>query len=165
MSATESTAIDIGYVDETAWEQWRDIRLRALRDSPDAFGSTLAKEAAFTGADWQQRLGGPGVCVLARCDGVPVGMGAGWPYEDGKVMIVAMWTDPGLRGRGIGSGVLDLLVTWAREHRRRPDLWVADANPAARALYERYGFRANGETAPLREGSPLTMSRLVLPEN
>jgi ribosomal protein S18 acetylase RimI-like enzyme len=64
----------------------------------------------------------------------------------------------------VGQKVLDHVVGWARERRLRTVLWVADANPGARRLYERYGFCHTGESEPLREGSPITKSRLVLPE-
>ena len=34
---------------------FKDVRLRALRDAPHAFGSTYAKEAQFTEAEWIRR--------------------------------------------------------------------------------------------------------------
>lgn len=144
------------------WEAWRDIRLRSLCDSPDAFGSTVEHELACTEQDWRRRLDGSGPAVLAWSGGATVGMGAGFLHAPGRMMVVAMWTDPAWRGHGVGSRVLDAVVGWAERHDVRPDLWVADANPAARALYERHGFVATGETEPLRDGSPLTKSRLVL---
>lgn len=156
------TAVVVRHVDASDWQAWRDIRLRSLQDAPDAFGSTLERELAFTREDWTGRLDGAGAAVLGCAGEEAVAMGAAWPYEDGKAMVVAMWTDPAWRGRGLASRVLDVLVRWARDHDRRPDLWVTDGNPAARRVYERYGFVATGEQAPLREGSPLTMSRLVL---
>ena len=158
------TTLDVRLVDETQWRTWRDIRLRSLQDSPDAFGSTYAREVTFTERDWRGRLDAPGPAVLVYDHDEPVGMGAGWRYEPGRMRIVAMWTDPRVRGRGVGTQVLDALVGWARAHDLRPDLCVAEGNPAARAVYERYGFVATGETAPLREGSALTTSRLVLPD-
>ena len=156
------TDIEVRRVDGSAWEAWRDLRLRSLQDAPDAFGSTLERELAFTRQDWADRLDGDGASVLGYADGAPVALGAAWPYEDGKAMIVAMWTDPAWRGRGIATRVLDVLVHWAHDHGRRPDLWVTDGNPAARSVYERYGFVATDDRAPLRDGSPLMKSRLAL---
>lgn len=145
------------------WQAWRTIRLRSLLEDPDAFGSTHEREAGFDEETWRSRLdGGTGPAVLGLADKTPVAMGAGWLYEPGRLMVVAMWTDPAWRGRGLGTAVLDQVVGWARGRGLRTDLWVADANPAARRLYERHGFRADGETAPIRDGSALTMSRLVL---
>lgn len=146
------------------WETWRAMRLRSLSSDPDAFGSTHAREAAFEEKVWRSRVDGTGgPAVLAYVGTEPVGMGAGWAYEPGRLMVVAMWTDPSWRGQGVGRQVLAHVVAWARQHGLRPDLWVADANPAARRIYEGYGFRPNGETALLREGTSLTMTRLVLP--
>ena len=38
------------------WQQYRELRLRSLTDSPDAFGSTFAAEAARDDAAWMARL-------------------------------------------------------------------------------------------------------------
>lgn len=77
-------------------------------------------------------------------------------------MVVAMWTRPQARGRGVGAAVLGPVLDWAQVRGLCPDLRVADGSPRTRALLERFGFRADGTTAHLRDGSPLTMSRLVL---
>ncbi|MGI5212915.1 GNAT family N-acetyltransferase [Plantactinospora sp. CA-290183] len=147
-----------------SWPAWRDIRLRSLLADPEAYGSTHEREAAFDEATWRSRLDGTGgPAVLAFAGEEPVGLGAGWRDEPGRLMVVAMWTAPSWRGRGVGWQILDHLVGWARERSLLPHLWVADANPGARRLYERYGFRPDGETMPLREGSPLTATHLGLP--
>jgi len=33
-------------------EEYKTVRLRALKDTPTAFGSTYAKESALSDADW-----------------------------------------------------------------------------------------------------------------
>ena len=38
------------------WSRWRELRLRALQDSPSAFGSTYAQELAHEEADWRDLL-------------------------------------------------------------------------------------------------------------
>jgi GNAT superfamily N-acetyltransferase len=135
------------------WKSWREIRLRSLRQDPDAFGSTYEREAAFTEQTWRSRLDGTsGPSVLAYAGDEVVGM------------VVAMWTAPDRRGQGIGRQVLDHVIGWAGERGLLVDLWVADGNPGARRLYERHGFRPDGRTAPIREGSEATMTHLVLPD-
>jgi hypothetical protein len=41
----------------TDWQALREIRLQALLDAPDAFGSTHAREAAFGEDEWCRRAG------------------------------------------------------------------------------------------------------------
>jgi GNAT superfamily N-acetyltransferase len=156
------------------WRVWRDLRLRSLQDSPDAFGSTYAREAAFSDDEWRSRTRGPapgpGLEVLARGPAAlawagdsPVGMGGGFSDLPGWMHVVAMWTDPAWRGRGVGEAVVGFLVGWAGERGLRVHLDVETTNAGARRLYERCGFVATGETRPLREGSTLLVEHMVLP--
>jgi GNAT superfamily N-acetyltransferase len=147
------------------WQLWRDMRLRSLQEVPEAFISTHEHEVHFDEETWRSRLDdADGPAVVAYVDGVPAGMGAGRIYEPGRLEVFAMWTDPDWRGHGVGPRVLDHVVGWARDRGLQPDLRVADANPAARRVYEQYGLRAQGEGTPARDGSEITMTRLVLPE-
>lgn len=156
--------ITIGHATPEDWRAWREVRLRSLREDPDAYGSTHEREVAFLPALWRQRLAGTdGPAVLAVVDDAAVGMGAGWQPRPGTLMVVGMWTDPAWRGRGVGRAVLDVVVGWAAERDLETELWVADANPDARRMYERYGFVPTGENDVLREGRSATASRLVLP--
>jgi len=145
------------------WRTWREIRLRALRDSPSAFGSTYAREEALTERHWRDRVGDPdGVCVLVEDDGTQVGMGGGFQDLPGFLHVVAMWVAPAHRGRGVGQAVLHGIDAWARERGLRLHLDVNTANAGARRSYELFGFAATGETRPLREGSEELVERMVL---
>jgi GNAT superfamily N-acetyltransferase len=149
---------------EHDWATWRDLRLRALQDTPTAFGSTYDREVAFTEADWQSRLRDPeAAAVIAYLDGQPAGMGGGFRDLPGWLHVIAMWTDPAWRGRGAGSAVLEHLKAWSAAAGLRVHLDVETGNLGARRLYERAGFVATGETRPLRDGSPYLVERMVLP--
>ena len=145
------------------WPMWREIRLRALQESPSAFGSTYAREVEFGERLWRERLDDPdAVSVLATDDHAPVGMGAGFPDRPGLLHVVAMWVAPGARGRGIAHDVLGVVEEWASQRGLALYLDVVTGNAAARRCYVRYGFVATGETEPVRPGSDEVQERMVL---
>ena len=95
------TAPSVRVATDRDWATWRDLRLRALLDSPNAFGSTYEQEVASTPAQWRERLGGDGVALLAAVGEVWVGIAAGFRDVPGFLHVVAMWVDPGYRRRGL----------------------------------------------------------------
>jgi len=48
--------IAVRVLDESEWPLYRDVRLRALAESPDAFTATLADEAARDDQFWRDRM-------------------------------------------------------------------------------------------------------------
>lgn len=132
------------------WPVLQDVRLRALADSPDAFGSTLGREQSFDEKEWRRRLVRP--VWVAEADGRPVAM-AGAFSNDGVLQVWGMWTDPAHRGRGHARALLDALIGEAVADGRPAGLHVNTTNAAARAFYESYGFIGTGELEPLRPGS------------
>jgi predicted GNAT family acetyltransferase len=136
------------------WEEFRDIRLRSLADSPDAFGSTLEREETFTEDDWRRRLTGP---VYVVDDPRPVAIG-GIFDTDGTPHVWGMWTEPAHRGRGHSRTILDALIPVGTS----AQLDVNVANADARAAYERYGFVGTGHLEPLRPGSDQRIELMVL---
>jgi GNAT superfamily N-acetyltransferase len=151
------------------WHVLREVRLKALADSPDAFGTTVDQALALSDAEWRERAGGEGLTLVALLDGVGVGMGgAVAPPGRPSVFIWGMWVDASARGLGVGSQLLDKLVAWCRgsdqPNHSYPEvrLHVTEGNTGARRLYVRHGFRPTGAWESLREGSPLRIEELVL---
>jgi GNAT superfamily N-acetyltransferase len=144
------------------WRTWRDIRLRALADTPDAFGSTLAQERTYQEADWREWLAEPAVVAFDE-HAAPVACGAVFVNAAGHAVVGAMWVQPDHRGRGLSRQVLDVLVGWARERGLAVEIGVNVANPGARAAYEAYGFVPTGHRYPLRDGSEQRCESLALP--
>jgi ribosomal protein S18 acetylase RimI-like enzyme len=154
--------MDVRAVRPDEWRELRDIRLRALADSPDAFGATLAEGLADPDAAWQLRADRPdGLAVVAVDEaGRFVGMASGGPAPD-EVDIAAiygMWVDPAARGRRVGESLIGAIAGWAREAGFETiGLGVTLGNEPAIALYERLGFVDTGLRYPLRDGTDLTI--------
>ncbi|HEY5518603.1 MAG TPA: GNAT family N-acetyltransferase [Cellulomonas sp.] len=148
--------IDIEVLGEDDWQVVRDVRLRALRDSPQVFGSTLAREEGFREQHWRMRLRSSPWWVARRAG--PTGSSAvglaSMISEPGSASddrhVVGLWVDPGERRQGAGTALLAAVVAAARaEEARTVSLWVADDNDAAVRLYGRLGFSPTGERQPL----------------
>jgi ribosomal protein S18 acetylase RimI-like enzyme len=162
--------VDVRRVQSDEWQELRAIRLAALRDTPDAFGGTYEQSSSRPDewwVDWARRSAESGAqAMFLAFDGdAPVGIaGTYLDDDDGRRNVIAMWVDPQQRGAGIGRALLDAVVEFVRaQGASELVLGVTDGNDAARRLYESYGFAENGESYPLREGSPLTVRELRLP--
>lgn len=152
-----ATERDLRLLSADNWEVLRDIRLRSLADSPDAFGSTLERETPFDEAEWRRRLLHPVAVVL---DGDrAMSIGGVFPY-DGARNVWGMWTDPAHRRRGHARAILDRLLAGATG--RPVQLHVNIDNPGARAAYEKYGFVGTGDLVELRPGSEQRIELMLL---
>ena len=138
----------IGQLGPGEWERVRGVRLRALAEAPDAFGTTLAQDEARAPDEWRERLADPcAATFVATADGEDVGLVTGRPYEgyDRAAGLFGMWVAPTHRDRGIAGALVDAVVAWARANAfERVLLDVADGNSAAIALYASKGFEPTG---------------------
>ena len=134
------------------WELMKDVRLAALAEAPQAFGSTYAREVAFTEAQWRGRISERSVTYLAydETDEATPGGIAGVHVEEATAEVVSMWVRPGFRGRGVGETLIEATASWAKSHSFATlSLWVTESNAPARRLYARCGFTPTGESQPL----------------
>jgi GNAT superfamily N-acetyltransferase len=151
-------------LDPSSWERLRSIRLRALADEPDAFGSVAASERDYDETAWR-RLTGLGPWWLAVEDDGDVGMVAGGRRnpDDRTRWVYSMWVDERWRGRAVAGALLDVVVDWAHsEGASRLGLDVTDRVPRARGFYERYGFAATGVVVPLPRDPTIALAEMVL---
>jgi GNAT superfamily N-acetyltransferase len=149
------------------WRTFRDLRLAALEESPDAFASTSARERAFSEEVWRDRLSASATktSFVAECDAelaglVHVQLDAERPE---RAWLMAMWVSPRARRRHVGRTLVDAVRAWARARGARElVLQVIAGNSAAEALYHSTGFVASGELEPLRPGSPMLVRTMAL---
>lgn len=127
---------------------FRDIRLEGLARDPDAFSSTFEEESQKPLSFFAGRLAAASV-VFAAFRGPDLLGVAGFYVQTGpkhahKGMLWGMYVRPAARGLGIGARLVDAVLEHARRHVELIQLTVISDNPAARRLYERFGFAEYG---------------------
>ncbi|MBH1964266.1 MAG: GNAT family N-acetyltransferase [Comamonadaceae bacterium] len=162
--------ISIRPAEPNEWRIYRDVRLQALLDSPNAFGSTYEEEVGRTDAMWAARMAaaassGQDHVLLAR-DRESV-CGLVWCKLSAEQPTVAnlfqMWVDPASRGKGAGRALLEEAIAWAkRVGAHRVNLGVTAAETPAMRLYLACGFRPEGAAQALRESSGLMVQPMSL---
>jgi ribosomal protein S18 acetylase RimI-like enzyme len=166
----EPPAVDVVRVAPSLWRVQRAVRLAMLLDTPLAYGSTFAREVAFSDELWQERMG-ESSSWLALDPGppqLPVGAVSLYQFPEqarDEACLVAMWVAPHARGRGVADSLVGALIEHARSAGlSRVTLDVADDNARAIGCYERLGFTRTGRTGTLPHYDEVTefeMSREV----
>jgi GNAT superfamily N-acetyltransferase len=152
---------------------FKSVRLRALHDSPFAFGSTYAYESQFTDDEWLRRAqnwnGVKGAGFLAVDEKEACGIAGAFLEEKDLIQarLVSMWTAPTHRKLGVGSLLVRAAEDWARQAGAGTMvLMVTSHNPPAQLFYERLGFTFTGVREPWPNDPAhfeYEMSRSILP--
>jgi len=149
----------------------RDVRLRALRTDPSAFGSTWERENTLLEATWQERAQrGAGSAdnptwVAVAAEGSFGGLISALRADTGAVQLFSMWVDPALRGQGVGGRLLDTALRWtdAVAPAREVKLEVNPRQRAAVRLYLSRGFRFTAEERPVEHTPGEVVRAMVRP--
>lgn len=133
-------------------EEFRTLRLRALREEPTAFGSSWEEENARPLEQTVARLQSDGITAFGGFD--DAGKLAGMVRllrQDGvkgehKADIISMYVAPEARGRGMGKMLLEAAIAQARATPGIEQLLLAvnTTNTPARNLYLAMGFEPFG---------------------
>jgi GNAT superfamily N-acetyltransferase len=148
--------INVHALGEEDWEQFRDIRLAALADSPEAFVASRAQEEVLDEQVWRERLR-RARRLIAELDGSPVGvvsLGRGDPEQSITAELFGLWVAPPGRGTGVAWKLVEAGAAAARaDGHRRLGYWVGTDNGPAVAFASSFGFRPTGTRRPMRVAS------------
>ncbi len=134
---------------------YKAVRLQALLDTPNAFGSTYARESQFTEEEWGKRAanlhGERAVGYLAFDGDQYCGIVGCFLHEDDplKADLVSMWVAPNYRRLGVGRLLIDAVQSWAGDRGVKTLLlMVTSCNQEAMEFYRCIGFSMTGRTEP-----------------
>jgi len=135
---------------------YREIRLEALANNPEAFGSSFESEAAEALTWFENRLSGSEI-FGAFSDPELLGI-AGFLIQQGpkrahKATLWGMYVRPQARGRGVARRLAEAVINAARKQAELIQLCVVSDNLAAKRLYASLGFVEYGlEKKSLKHG-------------
>ncbi len=145
------------------WRDLRTIRLEALKDTPDAYGSTYEESVLWSDAQWKNAAS-TRLYYLADRDGAVVGMVSGGLNDahPGTRWLYGMYVTPSERGSGTAALLVRAIDDWARSHGvAEVYLHVTTSVPRARAFYEKVGFHPTGESFHMERDPSLTLVTMV----
>ncbi|SHI53615.1 Ribosomal protein S18 acetylase RimI [Rubritalea squalenifaciens DSM 18772] len=126
---------------------YREMRLAALKDSPQAFASTYEDALQRSDAWWQEQTraaaAGPDRAIFLALDADPVGMAALYRDLDQPRQgeLFQMWVAPERRGSGCARELLECALRWAEENgMTQVRAEVKQGNERVLAFYLANGF-------------------------
>jgi ribosomal protein S18 acetylase RimI-like enzyme len=149
------------------WPQWKETRLRMLRDSPRYFATRWEDAAREPDAYWRDWIaaaaeGTSRALFVAEQDGAWLGtVGCFLRVDPTEAQLISMWVDPAARGRRLGELLIRQIGLWAVAHGcETVVLFVQEANAPAQGLYAKLGFTATGARERIvgRRGFKLVLS-------
>ena len=147
-------------VEAGEWREYREIRLEALREAPDAFWETHAEAVQLDDEAWRRRASknADTSSLFAAIDESEnwVGLAASALYDSDPSIagIFSVYVTPEHRGGGAGVArmLMEAAVEWARSTPATSlRLHVNEVNEHALAFYHRLGFTETGKVEPFRD--------------
>lgn len=138
---------------EEDWQTYRQARLDALQDSPDAFAASYEDEDKLEESEWRDRMN-RSRRLLAEEDGNTVGVvsvGSRPDTDDRTTELFGLWVVPERRGSGVAW---QLVKAGARQ--AGDDgfgflaYWVGTDNGRGVAFASSFGFRPTDARRPMR---------------
>ncbi|MDQ2710484.1 MAG: GNAT family N-acetyltransferase [Actinomycetota bacterium] len=134
------------------WRDYREVRLAALQESPQAFQATYAEEATKLEPHWRDCMG-QADRLLAEREGTPLGV-ASVMMNDAATQsadLCDLWVKPEVRNTGIASRLAQAAADQAvQDGCTHLFYWVSTENGRAIAFASNAGFRVTSQRRTTR---------------
>ena len=164
--------VQIRKLSDDRWKDFRDLRLKALKTDPAAYGGSYEEAVKLKEEDWRRRIKST---VFAMSGDEPIGMIVPFFDQNPKtrhiVEIYGFYVSPEHRGEGVGKKLMERALALARRNPRIVKVSLA-VNPEQRAavkIYRNAGFVVTGRAEKeLRVGGKfyamIFMEKVLRPE-
>jgi ribosomal protein S18 acetylase RimI-like enzyme/2-polyprenyl-3-methyl-5-hydroxy-6-metoxy-1,4-benzoquinol methylase len=129
------------------WQQWKLLRLEALKNAPESFGSSYEEEVNWTDLDFQTALTKSDIFGIF-VDNSLVSCAGFYSLNSAKTkhcgVIWGMYTRPECRGQGIASSLIQAIINHAKSRVNQLHLTCVTSNLGAVAFYQKQGFKIYG---------------------
>ncbi len=133
------------------WGKLKNIRLEALKEEGDAFGSSYTESATHSDEEWQRKLASPKNPTMVVCDeGQAIGMAGAYQEKGANVKhITYVWgvyLRKSYRGKGLGQKLMEALLDEIAKNTgiEKINLNVNTSRLSAIKIYEKLGFKIIG---------------------
>lgn len=126
---------------------WKTIRLEALQNSPESFGSSYEEEILYTEEDWKKNLENNYIFgIFINNELVASACYAPFSNLKGKHrgMIWGVYTNVAHRKKGLSKALMQKLISHAITKVGQLHLSCTTTNQQAQNMYENLGFKIYG---------------------
>jgi GNAT superfamily N-acetyltransferase len=153
-------------IDPSRWEVLRTCRLRALTESPGAFGSSVEAEQGLSASEWIASIEDRAwFCALLDREPIGIAAGSALDHPSGRraASVTSLFVEPGHRRTGVATRMFRAVRSWAEsEGYTMFAVRVMTSNPVALAWCLAQGFQPTGERRPMRNDPSVELVDLEL---
>jgi len=139
--------MEIKLLTQNEWQSWKNIRLEALKNMPEAFGSSFEEESNLLDNDFQETLNKNNVFGAFHNDEL-IGCAAFRCLNSVKTrhrgILWGMYIKPEYRGVGVADNLLKTIILFAKTKVVQLHLTCVANNNSAVKFYLRNGFEIYG---------------------
>ncbi len=140
-------SISIRQLTEDDWQNFSQIRLKALQTDPNVFGSNYETESQMTEAEWRSRLQAKDNAIFLIFEnetaiGITcVSVDRNDPTKK-TALLWGSWLTPQFRGKGLSELMYQARINWAKEQPTAEKIIVSHraSNIASKHANQKHGF-------------------------